>query len=990
MLFGCSVGSVGRVSVASLIILGLSCTALLNAESNMEPRDGTLPNLKVPPVEWLAPDEALKTISTHPDFRVELIAHEPDIIAPVSAMFDENGRMWVVEMQAYMPNVDGDGEGEPISRIVVFEDTNRDGTYNKRTVFLDGLSLPRSVTRVHDGIVLGEGRRLWWCQDADGDLVCDDRREIGEWAKHGNVEHSENDLTWCIDNWYYPADSRRRFRFHNGEVIVETMHTQADTGQWGISQDNYGRRYWTTNNQFIAGMDSFSYHYGRRDNYRSGLEELYDPKVGNEVKTNRPNPGCNRAYQKSALDEDGRLRGGTSVAGGAIYRGGGGWPDSYIGHWFVTAPCGNVATLMDLRLEGFALRGESVRVKSKIYDEHEFIASTDELFRPVDVTQGPDGCMYLIDMRCPILQHKTYLSDYLRKQIITRGLNVTNQHGRIYRIVHRNGEVDVNHPRLGDADTRTLVECLSHPNGFWRDTAQRLIVERQLKDAVPRLTRLAASRGEVLPRIHALWALHGLDAIDRSAVKAALDSDDAQLQIAALRTGEELLAQDAGMRRQVIALLKSDNAELRVQAILSLGFAIEHQEVRQAMFEIASGDRETDLARFNSLGEAGPAALAEVMKQADRLPDAARLVRGLAQQVTYRKDDEGLRSVVAAAVGSTDPGLRHAAVIGVATGLRAFMSNKNKKMSPGSKPLATVDGFDELWIDPSLEDALRDIAIYAHWDQHEVDMTTLSKVYEVENARLVKVKLIDGKKASGGKYADFPNDGGSITWTVPVAVAGMHGLSFAYAIGRGDRPLRLLVDGELRQEVAFNSTGKWDVFTESAVTWVDLAAGDRSITLDATGLTGGNFDYLRVIEPAGGASEPAPISEALRARMAVGEKLFLQKACAGCHGLDGAGSAAAPSLMASDLVAADASVSIRVVLHGLTGERVVDGKTYRDLMMPPAAALLSDQELADVLTWVRVTSSDDGNMAVTSEEVKAVRAAHAKRTALWTVEELRP
>ena len=368
-----------HLNVFCALITGLVTSVSISgwaANNDMLPRGGTLPDLVIPAVEWLPPREALKTLTIHEDFTIDLVANEPDIIAPVVITFDENGRMWVCEMQAYMPDVDGTGEGEPISRIVVLEDADRDGSYENKTVFLDGLSLPRAITRVKGGILLGEGGKLWFCADTDDDLVCDKRHELIDYAKNGKIEHMENALTWCIDNWYYSARSDRRFRFVDGRIEAES--TGVSRAQWGLTTDNYGRRYANANGNLVEQIDALPPHYGARARGKDGINELYQKRVTNTVKSIRVNPGVNRAYEKKLLDERGHLKRVTSGSAPAIYRGGGGWPDSYIGHALTTAPCANTAPLIDLSLDGWHVKGTMVMGDTRPFGEHDFIASTDE------------------------------------------------------------------------------------------------------------------------------------------------------------------------------------------------------------------------------------------------------------------------------------------------------------------------------------------------------------------------------------------------------------------------------------------------------------------------------------------------------------------------------------------------------------------------------------------------------------------------------------
>ena len=208
------------------------------------------PSCASPPSPPLSPEDALASFKLPPEFGIELVAAEPLVGDPVAMQFDPDGRIWVVEMRGYMPNIEGTGEDKPVGQVVVLEDTNGDGRMDQSTVFLDNLVMPRAIALIDDGVVIAEPPRLWFCKDTDGDLKCDERTEIAnDYAtqndpKHGmrsNPEHASNGLMWAMDNWIYSANHDVQFRYEGGEWMRQATHSR---GQWGISQDNYGRIYY--------------------------------------------------------------------------------------------------------------------------------------------------------------------------------------------------------------------------------------------------------------------------------------------------------------------------------------------------------------------------------------------------------------------------------------------------------------------------------------------------------------------------------------------------------------------------------------------------------------------------------------------------------------------------------------------------------------------------------------------------------------------------
>src|SRR5690606_12896900 len=188
-----------------------------------------------------------------PGFRLELVAHEPMVQNPVAISWDADGRLWVVEMVGYMPNVDGKGEDVRNGRVSILEDTDGDGRMDKSTLFLDGLQMPRAIMITHGGALIAEPPVLWFARDTDGDLKADEKIEVLKgYAQQGPVEHTENGLLPGLDNWIYNAKSSKRMKFaFEGGKPVMTVDNNVSRGQWGITQDNYGRLYHNGNSSYL-------------------------------------------------------------------------------------------------------------------------------------------------------------------------------------------------------------------------------------------------------------------------------------------------------------------------------------------------------------------------------------------------------------------------------------------------------------------------------------------------------------------------------------------------------------------------------------------------------------------------------------------------------------------------------------------------------------------------------------------------------------------
>ena len=573
----------------------------------------------------MPPEEALKKFYMPPGYRVELVASEPLIQEPVMIDWDGEGRMWAVEMPGYMPDINAKGELEPVGKIVVLEDTNNDGRMDKRTVFQDGLVLARWLKVLDRGVLVAEPPNLWLFQDTNGDLRAD-RKELvtNQYGrKEANVEHNANSLLWALDNNIYTSEIDIDLRLKNGKFEVRKTLSR---GQWGITQDDAGRIFRNTNESALH-VDILPAHYYMRHPNLLRTRGSYESMTGpngrlNDVWPIRPTPGVNRGYQFGILREDGTLARYTSVCTPMIYRGDR-LPAELYGNVFVVDPTVNLVSRIIL--------GESADgpTADKAYRDvrGEFLASTDERFRPVNLSIAPDGTLYVVDMYRGIIQHRGYMTEYLRDYVLKHKLEQPNSFGRIYRIMHETTKRDTT-PLEGTAASRSgagrgapatnLVTLLSHPNGWRRDMAQQLLVERGDKSAVPALRKVAVSSGDVRARLKALWVLDAFDAIEPGDVTPALSHANRDLRVSALRLSERWLRTpnhpiagavmklagdtDWAVRRQLAATLGELPAQSKEAAVASI--LERHGDDPIAVDAALSGLRGSELAVLDRLLQA--------------------------------------------------------------------------------------------------------------------------------------------------------------------------------------------------------------------------------------------------------------------------------------------------------------------------------------------------------------------------------------------------
>ena len=596
ILFATKTTKPGYLSFVFGLSLSISA-ALLHGQSSKKETAISWRDFKTPPAPVLSPQEALKSFKLPPGLRIELVAAEPLISDPATAVFDADGRLWVAEMRGYMHTTAGDNENAGLGKIVVLEDEDRDGRMDKSTVFLDGLVMPRAICHVKGGVLIGEPPYIWYCKDTDGDLVCDKKVKVYDsYGQRDAVSRTASGLVTTLDNWIYNSRLPIRFQFREGKLI-----SQADAyrGDFGVAQDNIGRIYANTNSSWLH-VDLISPADLLRHPNLLRQAGIYQKVVKNQsVHSIRVNTGVNQGYVQGMLRSDGRLAKTTAATWPCIYRGDN-YPDEFASNAFIPEPAGNVVGRFSFSSDdGVNLEATHELTPDDDWKQREFLASTDERFRPVQCTTGPDGCLYVTDFYRGIIEYKLFVTPFLNEQIIDRKLDQPLGLGRIYRIVHQSKKPQPI-PQFSTAENQELIETLAHPNGWRRDTAQRLLVERADPTSIGPLKEFAGTCSEPLGRLHALWTLEGMGAADWSLVKNAFDDLNPQVRAAAVRISGSI---DSGPDnfRKLLPLARDTSPAVRLQTLLRLGDFSKHPEARKSMIELLSANVGNPLFRHAAL-----------------------------------------------------------------------------------------------------------------------------------------------------------------------------------------------------------------------------------------------------------------------------------------------------------------------------------------------------------------------------------------------------
>lgn len=454
------------------------------------------------------------SIKIQDGFEMQLVAKEPLIVAPVAIDFDNQGRIWVVEMRGYMPDLGGNGEDKAVGRISILDDFDKNGVAQSSKVFLDSLVLPRALAHVNGGLLYVEPPNLWYVE-INGDKPGKRTLVDSMYAVGGYVELQPNGLMTNIDNWIYSANSTSRYRMKDGKWLREPTTFR---GQWGITKDNFGRMYYNYNEAQLAG-DYLLPNAVLSNPYFVPKESENKLLTDNQFVYPLHPTTVNRGYEKGILTGDSLLRKFTAACGPVVYRGNN-FPEAYYQNAFVCEPQANL-------IKRNILSFDNVRTAAKqASDSTEFIASKDESFRPVTLLNAPDGSMYVVDMHRGILEHRAVSTPYYRNGIAEKKLDTLLNGGRILRVKSKDQPLDKFPDFNHTADTQ-LVNMLSEKNGWVRDRAQQILLQRNAKAVIPQLTQLLKDTKNPVTAVHSLYTLEGLDGLSFDLLLEAATSENA-------------------------------------------------------------------------------------------------------------------------------------------------------------------------------------------------------------------------------------------------------------------------------------------------------------------------------------------------------------------------------------------------------------------------------------------------------------------------------
>jgi putative membrane-bound dehydrogenase-like protein len=534
----------------------------------------------------LSPDESQKAFQlADSSLRIELAAAEPQVVDPVAIRFDEDGRMWVVEMRDYpLGNPTG---GEPLSRIRVLEDKDGDGRFETATTFADKLLFVTGLQPWKGGVFVTLSGRLAYMKDTDGD----GRADVDETWYTGfaelNTQLRANHPRLALDNWIYVANGLRGgkvvnkklgemepinisgmdFRFHPITGVAEAV---TGNGQFGLCFDDWGNRFNCSNRNPVR-------HVVIEDRYLKANPGVTVPATVNDVaawgEQSRIFP-ISRAWTTSNLHA-GQF---TAACGVYIYRGDL-LPAEFKGNVFTCDPTGNL-----IHREIMQPAGPTFTSKAA-YEGKEFLASPDEWFRPVNMELGPDGALYVVDMYRCVIEHPDFVPDELKRR---PDLRLGDDRGRIWRIVpaegsgfrvQRSAESDNTNPKrkrgidtppLSKVESGNLVSLLEHANAWQRETAQRLLLEREWRPSDDRLVELATDGATPQGRVHALSLLRSMGMTTSEQLETLFSDRHPQVRRLALFAATSHPTAASTFAFKARTLLADESGEVRFAAKLCM------------------------------------------------------------------------------------------------------------------------------------------------------------------------------------------------------------------------------------------------------------------------------------------------------------------------------------------------------------------------------------------------------------------------------------
>lgn len=664
------------------------------------------PSVKSP----VKPEKVLSTFELEPGFKMELIAAEPLVSDPVDMEIDEYGRLYVLELHGYPLDKSGAG------KIKLLTDSDGDGRMDKSIVFAEGLTFPFGIMRWKKGLLVTDAPDVLYLEDSNGDGKADIKKIMLTGFAFSNPQMNVGNPIYGLDNWIYLTSEsggtyqvyKKEFGDLGGDIYYPDkkdgmrlalkgagrtvrifpdqfkLELTSGTTQFGHCFDVWGHHLLGNNSNHIY-HEAIAAPYLKRNPellVSSAIQTLSDH--GSEVFPITQNP------DRQLLTNVGTF---TSACGNTAYSGGE-FPTSFNNNvYFVAEPVSNIVHADLLKDDGASFTASRIGSGEK----KEFLASTDSWFRPVNMYVGPDGALYVLDYYRQVIEHPEWMSEEaIQAGVLYNGKDM----GRIYRITRTDGPPATwtKGLGLGDASGTDLVAELAHSNSWWRQNAQRLLVNRADQQVVPALEQLARSSPSAMGRLHALWTLEGLGQLTPGLIEFALKDTVAGIRENAIKLLELHLSAAPELAKALLPLQSDADAKVRFQLLCTLGFidSPESAQARNRLLFRDLNDKWVQIAALSAASSQTAPLLKAVLENFDGdVPAYASLVERLTTMIGGSGTPGAIRQLVQqAAINVSKPpeGWEAPALEGIAEGLKS--SKVSSPVSPKEQDQLTTTFFE--------------------------------------------------------------------------------------------------------------------------------------------------------------------------------------------------------------------------------------------------------------------------------------------------------
>jgi len=644
--------------------------------------------------EPLSPREELATFKLPLGLKAELVASEPDVIDPVAMGFDSAGRLYVCEMIGY-PNGGVATGDEKRGRIRILSDEDGDGTFEKARIFADGLRFPTGVMAWRKGIIVTAAPDVLYLEDTDGDGKADVRKVLYTGFGLSNIQQIINAPQFALDNWVYalvgstggtitcPGKPDMKPLVLRGRGIrfkpdaPGSIEPTSGGGQYGLASDDFQHWFVNTNSQHLRQIVLPDQYLKRNPYVAIPAVALDIPDHGAACRVHRLSPFEAWRVERTTRRKDGsdskRFVPNELVPGGYITSGCSPvvysarlFPADFRSCTFMCDPANNLIHRDKLEISG------SVFSAKRVDSECEFLASTDNWFRPVSLTVGPDGALYICDFYRGAIETPLSLPEDIKAK-----MNLESRgRGRIWRIVPESFKANAL-PRFDTMKLPQLVEQLDSPVLSNRLTAQRLLIEMADKKALPLMEKQVRKAEGI---VHTLAVQQALNATSDDLLIIAMQSNVPGIREVGLRMAESRFAESARLRAMALKLLDDPSPHVRLQLALSLGECPPDAAGPALATLLARPDADVWLqsAVLSSSVQSGPALLAKLVNEPK---SSLELTGRVAEMIGARGDQAQIANVLT--------------MLAKANGREvALLQGLGRGMRQSARPLTS------LWIDP--------------------------------------------------------------------------------------------------------------------------------------------------------------------------------------------------------------------------------------------------------------------------------------------------